>query len=263
MKIEINPRSLLNLEHIVEVLYKLHPSILNDLVEMERSLGGILGTIDLSNPSLEEREFLSEFNGNSPTTKYTEGCKKISLNYSSEEKPLDITNPVEEHEEENINGKSVHEILTNAKVKYASDFLADGTPVFKERLSPEYKKIVSIESLQKQLEEEKADRREERFHELIKYLQLDTYEYIPMKIFVEVEDPVIGRKVKELVATLERTGVPEQFYLHKNEIDVNAYFAEGYGLTINKEQKMKYKKFFWTSDADALRNLLIKEKLYS
>ena len=39
MKIQVNPRSLLNLEHICEVLYKLHPSVLYDLVEMERSLG--------------------------------------------------------------------------------------------------------------------------------------------------------------------------------------------------------------------------------
>ena len=39
MKIEINPRSLLNLENIVEVLYKLHPSVLEYLIEMERSLG--------------------------------------------------------------------------------------------------------------------------------------------------------------------------------------------------------------------------------
>ena len=59
MRIEINPRSLLNLENICEVLYKLHPIVLNELTEMERSLGKILGTIDLNNPSLEEREFLS------------------------------------------------------------------------------------------------------------------------------------------------------------------------------------------------------------
>ena len=57
MRIEINPRSLLNLENICEVLYKLHPSVLDDLVEMERSLGNILGFIDLNNLSLEEREF--------------------------------------------------------------------------------------------------------------------------------------------------------------------------------------------------------------
>ena len=29
MRIQINPHSLLNLEHIGEVLYKLHPSVLN------------------------------------------------------------------------------------------------------------------------------------------------------------------------------------------------------------------------------------------
>ena len=61
MKIEINPRSLLNLEHICEVLYKLHPSVLDHLVEMERSLGSVLGTIDLSNMSMEERDVLSTF----------------------------------------------------------------------------------------------------------------------------------------------------------------------------------------------------------
>ena len=57
MHIQINPRSLLNLEHICEVLYKLHPSVLDDLVKMERSLGGILGFIDYNNVTLEEREF--------------------------------------------------------------------------------------------------------------------------------------------------------------------------------------------------------------
>ena len=42
MKIEINPKSLLNLENIFEVLYKLHPYVLDELVEMERNLGGKL-----------------------------------------------------------------------------------------------------------------------------------------------------------------------------------------------------------------------------
>ena len=61
MRIEINPRSLLNLENICEVLYKLHPIVLDDLVEMERSFGKVLGFIDLSNMSMEERDFLSTF----------------------------------------------------------------------------------------------------------------------------------------------------------------------------------------------------------
>ena len=60
MRIEINPRSLLNLKNICEVLYKLHPLVLDDLVGMSRSLGKILGTIDLNNMSLEEREFLAD-----------------------------------------------------------------------------------------------------------------------------------------------------------------------------------------------------------
>ena len=111
MRIEINPRSFLNLEHICEVLYKLHPSVLDDLVEMERSMGPILGTIDLDNLSLEEREFLS----------------KIDFDNSEE-------------------------------ITYENN--------------KEYENA-------------------RRFHELRKYIQLDTNEYIPMKIYVEVEDPVI------------------------------------------------------------------------
>ena len=62
MRIEINPSSLLNLEHICEVLYKLHPSVLDDLVQMERSLGSVLGFIDFDNLSMEEREFLADHN---------------------------------------------------------------------------------------------------------------------------------------------------------------------------------------------------------
>ena len=62
MKIEINPTSLLNLENICEVLYKLHPSVLDMLIEMERSLGKVLGFIDVNNLSLEEREFIANNN---------------------------------------------------------------------------------------------------------------------------------------------------------------------------------------------------------
>ncbi|CAH3155093.1 unnamed protein product, partial [Porites evermanni] len=101
-----------------------------------------------------------------------------------------------------------------------------------------------------------------RFHKLRKYIQLDTDEYIPMKIYVEVEDPVIGRKLKELVEALEKTRAPEQFYYNKKEIDENAYFAEGYGLTMNEEQKKKFDDFFWGEDAEGLEELLRKEKLY-
>ena len=193
MRIEINPRSLLNLENICEVLYKLHPSVLDDLVEMERSLGSILGTIDLDNLSLEEREFLSR-------------------NYQED---------------------------------YSSDtFTQDENEEFKNKyFSEEYENA-------------------RRFHELRKYIQLDTDEYIPMKIYVEVEDPVIGKKVRELVRALEKTRAPEQFYLSKKEMDEYAYFAEGYGLTMNEEQKRQSDDFFDGEDVEGLEELLIKEKLF-
>ena len=192
MRIQINPHSLLNLEHICEVLYKLHPSVLDYLVEMERSLGDILGFINLNNPSLEEREFLSDI--------------VEEVDYSKEfEKPKDLI---------------------------------------------------------KIIEELKKDQESTRFYKLIKYLQLDTDEYIPMKIYVEVEDPVIGRKLKELVETLEKTHAPEQFYLHKREVDEDAYFAEGYGLTMNEDQKRELEEFIDGEDVKSLEKLLREKKLY-
>ena len=190
MRIEINPRSLLNLENICEVLYKLHPSVLDFLIDMERNLGGILGKIDSNNLSLEEREFLVNFNQEKVYTVEVENDEEMG----------------EEDLKKNVNGYI--------------------------------------------------------FHELRKYIQLNTDEYIPMKIFVEIEDPVIGRKVRELVRALEKTRAPEQVSLNKEELDEDAYFAEGYNLTMNEEQKKKLDDFFWGEDVEALKELLRKEKLY-
>ena len=195
MRIQINPRSLLNLEHICEVLYKLHLYVLDYLVEMERSLGDILGFINLNNPSLKEREFLANI--------YEE------VDYSKEP---------EEPEEP--------------------------------------------EDLLKIIEELKKNQESTRFYELRKYIQLDTDEYIPMKIYVEVEDPVIGKKLKELVEALEKTRAPEQFYFNKREIDEDAYFAEGYGLTMNEEQKKQWEEFMDRKDFKSLEKLLREKKLY-
>ena len=200
MRIEINPRSLLNLENICEVLYKLHPSVLDDLVEMERSLGNVLGFIDLDNLSLEEREFLSRH------------FQK------------------EDYSNESITQDDNKEDSTSRQLKYNTEL-------------EEYKNSI-------------------KFHNLRKYLQLDTDEYIAMKIYVEVEDPVIGKKVRELVEALEKTRAPEQFYLNKKEMDEYAYFAEGYDLTMNEEQKRQSDDFFDEEDAKALEILLKKEKLY-
>ena len=187
MRIEINPRSLLNLEDICEVLYKLHPLVLDELVQMERSLGSVLGSIDLNNLTMEEREFLADC------------CEKED--YSTE--------PMKEDEEKNVTSDN-----------------------------------------------------SEIFHNLRKYIQLNTDEYIPIKISIEVEDPVIGKKVCELVRALEKTRAPEQFYLNKKEMDEDAYFAEGYGLTMNGEQRKKFEDFLGGEDVEGLKKLLKKEKLY-
>ena len=193
MRIEINPRSLLNLENICEMLYKLHPFVLDSLIEIERSFGEVFGEIDLNNISLEEREFLSKYF-----------------------KEKDLSSEKEEYK--NKQSKSIQEMK---KEKNSSDF-----------------------------------------YELRRYIQLDTYEYIPIKISVEVEDLVIGRKVKELVKALEKTRAPEQFYYNKKEMDEDAYFAEGYGLRLNEKQKKQRDDFLDKEDVEGLKRLLEDKKLY-
>ena len=237
MRIQINPHSLLNLENICEVLYKLHPSVLDDLVEMERSLGNVLGTIDLNNVSLEEREFLANFVGE-------------EVDFSKEpEKP-----ELPETKEEFIKmlkskGVKVNQVSFDNK-NDAIDFL--------ERFNETNEKSKLLSTIREMKEHENS----RRFHKLRRYIQLDTYEYIPMKIYVEVEDPVIGKKVKELVEALEKTRAPEQFYFHKREVDEDAYFAEGYGLTMNEEQQKQRDDFFRGEDVEGLKRLLRKKKLY-
>ena len=243
MRIQINPRSLLNLEHICEVLYKLHPSILNDLVEMERSLGGILGFIDLNNASLEEREFLANISEELDYSKEPEKCELPGLLLE------EVEIKKEEPKTQGVKGVKVTKVKFDNK-NNVIDFL--------EKFNETNEKSKVLRSIQELKEKKNGD----RFHDLRKYIQLDTDEYIPMKIYVEVEDPVIGKKVKELVEALEKTRAPEQFYLHKKEVDEDAYFAEGYGLTLNEEQKKQRDDFFWGEDVEGLERRLRKEKLY-
>ena len=206
MHIEINPRSLLNLEQICEILYKLHPSVLDELVGMERSLGCILGSNDMDNLSFEQREKLTEL-------------------------------------------KSVEE---DDNKKFHKDKKLE-----EDRTDDDFKKLVNMLHGDGDYAEDIFV-----FNRLLKYLQLDTDEYIPIKINIEIEDPVIGKKVRELIQALEKTKAPEQFYLNKREIDYDAYFAEGYGLTMNEEQKKKKEDLFSKNDPEELKKLLIKEKLY-
>ena len=218
MRIEINPTSLLNLKHICEVLYKLHPSVLNKLVKIERSLGPVLGFIDFDNLSMEEREFLADHH----------------------EKKDHSSESMEKEKEKDLPLKTKEELLKEKDL--TSLTYEDEMELVKAPEKDKYKSHI--------------------FHNLRKYIQLETDEYIPIKISIEVEDPVIGKKVLELVRALEKTRAPEQFYLNKKEMDEDAYFAEGYGLTMNEEQKKEFDKFFWEEDVEGLKKLLRKEKLY-
>ena len=202
MHIEINARSLLNLENICEVLYKLHPSVLNYLVDMQRTLGPVLGFNDMDNLTLEQRKLFTNIGE----------CIKDD----------------EDEDEDEDEDDELQKINAILKKDYTDKELLNNYC----------------------------------FNKLYKYLQLDTYEYIPIKIYVEVEDPVIGKKVRELVRALEKTGAPEQFYLNKREIDWKAYFAEGYNFSSNEEQKKKSDDIFFNDDYEALEKILIKEKLY-
>ena len=204
MRIEINPRSLLNLENICEILYKLHPRVLDKLVDMERRLGKILGINETDNLSFEQRELLTELKS----------------------------------DEDNV------------QTFYGNDKDDDS--------NDDFKKIVNFLHGDGDYYEDIF-----RFNKLLKYLQLDKYEYIPIKISIDVEDPVIGKKVRELVRALEMTKAPEQFYLNKREMDYVAYFAEGYyNDTMTEEQKNKKDDLFSDHNPDKLEKLLIKEKLY-
>ena len=223
MRIEINPTSLLNLENICEVLYKRHPSVLDMLVDMERSLGSVLGFIDIDNPSLEEREFIAN--------------NYVEKDYSSE--PM---------EKKDLPFKTIEELLLKTKEKLIEE--------------KDLSSLTDEDKMELVMAPKEDKYKSHIFHNLRKYIQLDTDEYIPVKISVEVEDPVIGKKVRELVRALEKTRAPEQFYFNKKEMDEDAYFAEGYGLTMNEEQKNKLDEFLWGEDVEGLKELLRKEKLY-
>ena len=222
MRIEINPTSLLNLEHICEVLYKLHPSVLDMLVEMERSLGSVLGFIDTDNPSLEEREFMAN--------------NYVKKDYSSE--------PMEK--EKVLPFKTIEEIIKEKDLPLKT----------KEELIEEkdLSSLTDEEKMELVMAPKEDENKSHIFHDLRKYIQLDTDEYIPIKISIEVEDYIIGKKVCELVRALEKTRAPEQFYLNKKEMDEYAYFAEGYGLTMNEEQRKKLDKFFGGKMLKVLKN---------
>ena len=203
MHIEINPRSLKNLEQICEVLYKLHPSVLQYMIdELIEDIGCIIGCNDGENYTFEQREKLTSF--------------RVEENEEDEEV---------KGEDEEVKGEDEEVKGEDEEVKGEDEI--------------PFKEIINIMHGDGEYPEDIFV-----FKRLLKYLQHDTYEYIPIKIYIEVEDPVIGKKIKKLVSFLEKTDAPEQFYLHKREEDAYAYFAEGYGLAMNEEQENKIKDFY-------------------
>ena len=231
MFIEINPRSLKNLEQICEILYKLHPSVLQYMIDnLIDDIGCILGENDMNNLTFEKRE------------------KLTSLRVKEEEKDVNNTNKLTFEQLEKLK-------LELAKIPRVEDNKEEEEEEEEEECS--FKEKVNIIHGDGEYPEDIFV-----FTRLLKYLQIDTYEYIPIKIYVEIEDPVIGKKVKKLVSFLEKTNTPEQLYLHKREEDSYAYFAEGYGLTMNEEQKKKKEDLYLNHDYEKLKKLLIKEKLY-
>ena len=236
MKIEINPRSLKNLENICEVLYKLHPSVLDYLVDMQRRLGSVLGWNDLKNLTFEKRELLTSFttcknddNDNDDKQEDNFCCnhdKYSSLIFEDLLKTKDLTQLTEEDKDELI----FEDLLKTKDLTQLTEEDKDEL-IFEDLLKTKDLTQLTEEDKDELIYSTKKDElRGYKYRLLRKYIQLDTDEYIPIKIYVEVEDPVIGRKVRELVRALETTGAPEQFYLNKIEIDEKAYFAEGYGL---------------------------------
>ena len=60
MKVHLKFKSLAYAKYTAEFLYKLHPSVLKQALDLKRSLGSILGFIDLNNLTYEQREQLSK-----------------------------------------------------------------------------------------------------------------------------------------------------------------------------------------------------------
>ena len=60
MKVHLKFKSLIFAKDTAEFLYKLHPLVLKQTLDLKRSLGSILGFNDLGNLNYEQREQLSQ-----------------------------------------------------------------------------------------------------------------------------------------------------------------------------------------------------------
>lgn len=69
MKVHLKFKSLVYARYAAEFLYKLHPSVLKQALDLKRELGSIIGFIDLQNLTYVQREQLSKIrfkDGNLP-----------------------------------------------------------------------------------------------------------------------------------------------------------------------------------------------------
>ena len=213
MRIEVNPNSLFKLEGICEVLYKLHPYVLDYLLDMERTLGPIFGGImDVNNMTLDQREILTNI-----IPKVDFSTEKVEV-YKDPDR-IYILRDYDEKDEKSL--------LLKVIKKFQKEYYDD------------------------------------RFRHLRKYIQLSTDDYIPMKLYVEVEDNIIGKKVKKLVEALQNHEYLDEFTLNKKELDEDAYFAGQYNdFELSEEARKQRDDFLDKKDEDGLRELLKKEKLY-
>ena len=60
MKVHLKFKSPSYARYAAEFLYKLHPSVLKQALDLKRSFGSILGFIDFKNLTYEQREQLSK-----------------------------------------------------------------------------------------------------------------------------------------------------------------------------------------------------------
>ena len=178
MRIEIKPTTLKNLEHTCHVLYQLHPTVLDFVLENYRNFDSVLGDYgDLSDITFEQREFLSKM--------------------FDPEKPR----------------------MEPIKVKQGN----------------------------------------RAFHDLRQYLRPESDNFIPIRFYIEVDDPIYRRKIKEVIEALKTGNSPEEIVMDKNEKDQIAFFAEGYGIKMTEEQEELEDKFMNEEDHIKLEKLLKKE----
>ena len=266
MRVQIYPRSLKNLEQICEVLYCLHPSVLDYMCgSLIDDIGCILGNNNLNNLTFEQREELTSYRVESEEEKQER--LKILKEKNEERKRQTIKNleeDIKKETDEKLKEELKEKLRIEIKLQEALNKIPEACEEEEcEEEECEEEEFTNFKALVNYMHGDGEYPEDEFvFKRLLKYLQLDTDEYIPINIYVEVEDHSIGKKLRKLVRFLEKTNAPEQFYLHKREADSTAYFAEGYGLTMNEEQRKKEEDLYLNHDYKKLKKLLIKEKLY-